>query len=71
MIATPADTPETMVPVMVTVAILVALLLHVPPEVTSFRGVVLPTHTDAVPVMDEGSGLTVTTEVTRQPLVSV
>ena len=42
------------------------LLLHVPGVVASLSVVVSPTHTDSVPVIVAGSGLTVTTAVAMQ-----
>lgn len=64
MVAVPVDTPVTM-PVLLTVAIPAALLLHTPPVVASVKGVVAPVHTVAVPVMVPalGKGFTVTTAV--------
>jgi hypothetical protein len=43
-----------------TEATAVLLLAHPPPDVASVRLVVLPAHTDVVPVIDEGSAFTVT-----------
>ncbi len=64
MVAVPAATPVT-TPVLPTVAMPVALLLHVPPVVALLSVVVLPTVTVAVPVMvpADGNGLTVITLV--------
>jgi hypothetical protein len=42
-----------------TIAIVVALLLHEPPEVTSLKEVTDPVHTVNAPVMAAGSGFTV------------
>ena len=75
MVAVPADTPVTM-PVVPTVATVVAVLLQVPPVVASLNPVVAPAQTVAVPVMvpADGNGLTVTTLVAAavpQPLVTV
>ena len=75
MVAVPADTPVT-VPVVPTVATVVAVLLHAPPVVASLNPVVEPAQTVAVPVMvpADGNGLTVTTLVAAaipQPLVTV
>ena len=75
MVAVPAVTPITD-PVLPTVAIVVAVLLHAPPVAASDKPVVEPTHTVAVPVMvpADGNGLTVTTSVAiaaPQPLVAV
>ena len=51
-------------PVELTVAMLILLLLHAPPVVTSVNAVDKPTHTVAVPVIAEGSGATVSVVVT-------
>ena len=67
----PDDTPVTKPVEEPTVAFAVLPLVHVPPLVASLMLVVKPAHTVAVPVMDEGSGLTVTTTVEIQPVVSV
>ena len=50
------------------VAFAVLLLLHVPPVVPSFKAVMLPAHTDTVPVIVSGVGFTVIALVTWQPL---
>ena len=73
-VAVPADTPVTS-PLLFTVAIPVALLLHVPPAVASENCVVLPEHTVCVPVIaaTTGAALTVTvlvTGVVPQPFVT-
>lgn len=70
MSATPADTPDTLPVVLVTVAMLVLLLAQVPPPV-AVRAVVAPSHTLVVPLMAPGNGLTVTVIVLRQPPGSV
>ena len=75
MVAVPAATPVT-VPVLPTVATVVAVLLQAPPVVASLNPVVAPAQTIAVPVIvpADGSGLTVTTlvaAVVPQPLVTV
>ena len=49
-----------------TVAIPVALLLHVPPVVASVKAVVSPEHTFIVPVIDAGNGFMVTIAVVIQ-----
>ena len=51
------------VAVFVTVAIAVALLLHVPPPVASANVVVWPVHMPRLPVMAAGNGLTTTDAV--------
>jgi hypothetical protein len=43
-------------------------LLHVPPAVTSLSVKVYPVHTDPVPVIADGVGLTVTTAEVLQPV---
>lgn len=62
MVEVPAATPVTM-PVLPTVALVTALLLHVPPLVALASVVVLPIQVNAVPVIVAGLGLTVTTLV--------
>ena len=47
--------------------ILVLVVLHVPPVVASVNATVAPVHTEAAPVMVDGSGLTVRIPVTEQP----
>jgi hypothetical protein len=65
-IGLPAATPVT-IPLLVPIVARVTLLLvHVPPAVASVSVVVKPTHTLAVPLIDAGSGLTVTTAVAIQ-----
>jgi hypothetical protein len=54
--AVPADTPVTTPEVLLTVAIAVAPLLHVPPDMELASVVVSPIHTLAEPVIAEGSG---------------
>ena len=65
--ATPVITPveEPMV------AIVVTPLVHVPPPVASLRVVVKPAQTVAIPVIDDGNGLTVTITVAKQPVERV
>jgi hypothetical protein len=53
------------------VAIPVAPLVHTPPAGAPFSVVVLFTHTEAVPVIVPGNANTVTTVVTRQPVLNV
>jgi hypothetical protein len=58
-VTVPAATPVT-IPALVTVALAVLLLVHVPPVVGD-KVVVPPTHTEVLPVIDAvGLGLTVT-----------
>lgn len=61
------DTPDT-IPVVLTEPIAVLLLLHTPPAGALFNVVVLPSHTLVVPVMTDGSGLTVTIMKFLQPV---
>ncbi len=62
MLAMPGATPVT-TPDEFTVAVAVALLLHVPPTVTLLRVVVAAGQTLAVPAIAAGAALTVTTSV--------
>jgi hypothetical protein len=73
--ALPAVTPVT-VPVVLTVAVVLALLLHTPPDAVSVRVMALPSQTERKPaiVPATGCGFTVTVRVARavpQPLVTV
>lgn len=60
MVARPADAPDTMPVVRPTLAIEGAPLVHVPPGAGLPSTVVLPWHTDKVPVIAPGDVLTVT-----------
>lgn len=62
MVVVPAETPVTM-PVPATVAIAVLSLLQTPPVVASVKGVVAPMQTAVIPVIEEGTGLTVTGKI--------
>ena len=53
------------------VAIVASLLLHEPLEVVSVSVVVNPSHTEVVPPIEAGSGLTVIVVVAAQPVASV
>jgi len=64
--AIPATFPETSI-----VAIVVSLLLHVPPEVVSVNEIELPEQTIFDPDIEAGSGLTVIAIVVKQPAASV
>lgn len=68
----PKDIPVT-TPVLLTVAMDVAPLLHTPPEVVLLSGVVPPAHTIAVPVIAPatGNGLIVTITVAIHPAGNV
>ena len=60
----PAVTPVVTMPlVLPMLAIVVLLLLHVPPDVASVRVLVPLTHALNVPDIAAGNGLTVSTEV--------
>ena len=62
MVDVPAATPVN-IPVLPTVALVTALLLQLPPLVALASVVVLPMQVNAVPVIEAGLGLTVTTLV--------
>ena len=66
MTAVPPATPVTS-PNGSTVAMVVVPLLQVPPAVSSAKVVILPTQTDAAPVIAEGEPLTVTVVVAGVP----
>jgi len=67
----PAVTPVTTPLLVPMVATVVLLLLHEPPAVASLSVVVRPEQTLAVPVMEAGNGLTVTTTDVIQPVDKV
>ena len=67
MVAVPAAMPVTVPVAEPTVAFDVLLLLHVPLPVTSVNAVVSPIHTVPVPVMPEGTELTVIVVAAVQP----
>ena len=48
-----------------------ALLDHVPPAGVEDKDDVLPTQATSVPEIDDGSALTVTTEVVIQPVAEI
>ena len=66
-VAVPANTPVTTPDNEPTVAFVVELLLQVIPVVTSLNVIVLPSQTDAGPVIAAGLALTVTITVAWQP----
>lgn len=66
MVALPADTPVTVPPLFI-VAMLVLLLLQVPPAVSFASVVLLPSQTAIVPVIAPGNGSTVILDVVEQP----
>ena len=59
--------PETTPEAEPIVATAVLLLLQVPPVVSSAREAVAPTHTVELPVIADGTGLTVNAMVAIQP----
>lgn len=68
MVAVPGEIPVTMPVVKPTVAIVVLLLVHVPPPGASDNAVVNPVHTVLMPAMGDGVGLTVTVIEEEQPV---
>ena len=70
MVIVPAAIPDSE-PAEPMVAIVAALLLHVPPATVSLNGVAEPTQTFTVPVIGPGAGFTVTVAVDAQPEPSV
>lgn len=66
MVEVPDATPETIPELEPTVATPVLLLVHNPPP-ASLSVVIEPAHTSAVPLIDDGDGLTVTTVVVVHP----
>ena len=68
-VAVPAVTPAVTVPPALTLAIVVALLLHVPPDVASVSALVALTHALRVPPIAAGNGFTVTVVVAIHPVV--
>ena len=62
-VAVPPVTPQTLPVEEPTVAILVLLLLHVPPDGLELSVLQTPLHIDAVPVIAAGVALTVTVAV--------
>lgn len=70
-VAMPAVIP-VMIPVVApAVAIVGLMLLHTPGVVASLSVIVLPTHTDGIPVIAAGNGYTVTVVTTKHPPVVV
>jgi hypothetical protein len=70
MVTVPADTP-VITPMVLSAMLPMAgfELLHVPPAVEELKVVVLPTHTDVVPVKAAGIGFTVRLLLIRQVTV--
>ena len=71
MVAVPANIPATTPVNGLTLAMVLALLLQVPPVVTSVRFVLKPTHIDGVPFIVAGAPVTGTTNIASagQPVV--
>jgi len=67
----PASTPVAIPLLLPIVATAVVLLVQVPPVDVLLSVVVRPTQTLAVPEMDAGRGLTVSTVVVIQPVARV
>ncbi len=70
-VAVPVATPDTTPEVELTLAVPEALLVHTPPVGDDDNVVVDPTQTAAVPDIAPGVVLTVTTAVTKHPLLNV
>jgi hypothetical protein len=70
-VAVPTFTPLTTPVPEPTLAITTLLLLQVPPVSASLSVVVLPIHTCIVPVIADGSEVTVIVFIAAQPVVSV
>lgn len=67
----PGNTPVTIPVLNPIVAMVVALLVHVPPTVALFSVVVWPTQTLVVPVITDGNGFIVIIFVAEQPAGNV
>ena len=63
MVTVPAVTPVTTPEPDPTVAMVISLLLHTPPEVASLNVVVRPGHTLVVPVIDGNALITDTVDI--------
>lgn len=70
MVAEPAATPVTL-PDASTDAIVLLLLLQLPPDTDSVNGVIDPAHTSFAPVMVAGTPFTDTTVVAKHPVPGV
>jgi hypothetical protein len=73
-VAVPEAMPVTTPVPVPTVAILVLLLVHIPPDIEELKVVVAPSHTVVVPLIAPGVAITVTTCVAAtepQPFVTV
>ena len=71
MVTVPADPPVTIPVLAPALAMVVLLLLHVPPVVVLLSVVVEPIHTEDVPLIAAGNGFTVMVFVTLAPQMSV
>ena len=69
-VALPEATPVTTPVEVPTVAIVLLLLLHVPPAIAQLSDEVPPAHNVVVPVI-EATALTVASVVTKQPVIVV
>jgi len=67
-LALPLAIPVAKPPAEEIVAIEVVPLLHVPPDGTSERVSVAPTHDIAAPLIEEGNGFTRKPVLTKQPV---
>ncbi len=70
MLAVPTATPVTTPVVKPTLAMVVLLLLQVPPGVALESPPVPPTQTELAPIIADGSGFTVTIAVLVHPVAS-
>ena len=71
MLVVPADSPLTTPVVVFTRAVPGRLLAQVPPVGVLLNVDVLPTHITGEPMINPGSGFTVTVVVVRQPVGNV
>jgi hypothetical protein len=71
MVVVPGVIPVAIPDVVSIVAIIMLLLVHVPPAAVLLRAVVDPWHTELVPVIAGGNEFTVTTSHVLHPLVAV
>lgn len=68
MMLVPSATPLTIPEVLPMVAMVVVVLIQVPPATASLRVIVAPTHTALGPVMAAGIVYTATVVLTLQPV---
>ena len=68
MVAVPTETPDTIPVDEPTLAMVLSLLVHIPPEVALFSVVEEPIHTIDEPVMAVGTAFTVTVAIAAQPV---